>query len=211
MSKININNEYKLWLTELKNKIQQSQIKASISVNSEMILLYWDLGKQIVEKQQNAKWGTGFIEQLSNDLKTDFPDMKGFSRSNLFDMKKFYLFHNQYDKNVHQLDGQIENKIIHQLGGQSSMPLNLCCKIPWKHNVVIIEKTSNYEEALFYICETIENNWSRSVLEMQIETKLYERQGKSINNFTVTLPKPQYDLANQLLKDPYNFEFLTLE
>ncbi|HRZ97093.1 MAG TPA: PDDEXK nuclease domain-containing protein [Paludibacter sp.] len=207
-------NEYKNWLYDLKLKIKQSQIKASLSVNSELIMLYWDLGKQIIEKQEKSRWGSGFIDQLSKDLKTEFPEMSGFSRSNLFAMRKFYLFCNQIDIIVHQLDGQIENetKIVHQADGQIHYPefLTLCCKIPWQHNILIIEKIKNITEAFFYINETIANSWSRSILEYQIETNLYNRQGKAITNFKNTLPTIESDLANALLKDPYNFEFLTL-
>ena len=113
------NMDYKDWLVELKSTIQQRQIKAAIAVNSELILLYWELGKQIVEKQENAKWGTGFIDQLSLDLKAEFPQMNGFSRSNLFAIKKFYSFYNQHSETIHQIDGQNKtNTIIHQTDGQ---------------------------------------------------------------------------------------------
>jgi len=209
---------YKQWLTALKARIKKSQIKAAISVNTEMIMLYWDLGRQIVDKQQNAQWGSGFIEQLSEDLKKEFPDISGFSRSNLFAMKKFYLYHNQNDIIVQQAVGQLENQtainqnqIFQQTVGQIPQNISLCSLIPWSHNILIIEKAKNYNEALFYIYETIANNWSRAVLQMQIESNLYARQGKSVNNFALTLPKAESDLAQQLLKDPYNFEFLTLE
>ncbi|OQA01367.1 MAG: hypothetical protein BWY70_00406 [Bacteroidetes bacterium ADurb.Bin408] len=209
---------YKQWFTALKARIKQSQIKAAISVNTEMIMLYWDLGRQIVDKQQNAKWGSGFIEQLSKDLKEEFPNISGFSRSNLFAMKKFYLFHNQNDTKVQQLVGQFENKLLlhpneifQQTVGQIPHNIRFCSLIPWSHNILIIEKAKNYDEAFFYIQETIVNNWSRSVLEYQIESNLYKRQGKSVNNFALTLPKAESDLAQQLLKDPYNFEFLTIE
>lgn len=186
------NNDYRLWLESLKTKILQSQIKAAISVNRELILLYWEIGKQIVEKQKAASWGSGFIEQLSQDLRKEFPDLTGFSKRNLEFCRQFYSFYNQ--------EVPISKQVVSQLG-----------YIPWGHHIVIMQKIKQTSKALFYINQTIENNWSRSVLQMQIESNLFERQGKSVNNFSLTLPQPQSDLANQLLKDPYNFSFLTLE
>jgi predicted nuclease of restriction endonuclease-like (RecB) superfamily len=206
-----LNSDYKNWLTELKSTIKQSQIKAALSVNTELIKLYWNMGQQIVEKQQNSSWGSGFIDQLSKDLKEEFPEMKGFSRSNLFAMKKFYLFHNQLGLFVHQLDGQFKIEKVPEFGKQNKAErLELCAKIPWMHNVLIIEKLKQPNEVLFYLEQTIANNWSRSVLEYQIETNLYSRQGKAITNFQLTLPEIESDLASALLKDPYNFDFLTL-
>jgi predicted nuclease of restriction endonuclease-like (RecB) superfamily len=194
------NQEYKNWLVELKSKVQQSQIKAALAVNSQLIQLYWDLGKQIVEKQETAKWGSGFIDQLSKDLKSEFPDMSGFSRSNLFAIKNFYLFYSQGVTIVQQLVGQLEQTVLPQS----------CLLIPWGHQGVILQKIKRYDEALFYIQKTIENNWSRVILLHQIESNLYERQGKAIHNFHISLPEPQSDLAIQLLKDPYKFDFLQL-
>ena len=223
------NQEYSSWVVSLKSTIKQRQIKAAIAVNSNLIMMYWDLGKQIVEKQENTKWGSGFIDQLSKDLKSEFPDMGGFSRSNLFSIRKFYLFYRNHDSDnqleiVHQLGGKIDNEIVQQLAGQLEIEIVQqvagqmdipeiiikCCEIPWNHNVTIIEKIKNYKEIKFYINQTIQNNWSRSVLEYQIETNLYSRQGTAINNFGETLPQIQGDLARELLKDPYNFEFLEL-
>lgn len=186
------NNDYRIWLENIKTKIRQSQIKAAVSVNSELIALYWEIGKQIVEKQKTASRGSGFIEQMSRDLRSEFPYLTGFSKRNLEFCRQVFLFYNQ--------DTSIAKQVVSQLG-----------LLPWGHHIVIVQKIRNSQQALFYIGQTIENNWSRSVLQMQIESKLFERQGKSINNFSLTLPKPQSDLANQLLKDPYNFSFLTLE
>jgi predicted nuclease of restriction endonuclease-like (RecB) superfamily len=222
MSTLLKNSDYKKWLIELKSTIKQSQVKAAVAVNSQLILLYWDLGRQIVEKQEKAKWGTGFIDQLSKDLKAEFPEMGGFSRSNLFAVKKFYLFYSQSFEFIQQLAVQIANPNVQQAAGhlkisqhlvdQNSHPpiLQLCIKIPWIHNITIIEKIKDKKEVVFYLTQTIENNWSRAVLEMQIESNLYGRQGKAINNFKTTLPEIDSDLANALLKDPYNFDFLNL-
>jgi predicted nuclease of restriction endonuclease-like (RecB) superfamily len=197
MNELLNNHDYKNWLIELKLDIQQSQIKAALAVNSQLIQLYWDLGKQITEKQETAKWGSGFIEQLSKDLRAEFPTMSGFSRTNLFSVGQFFRF---YSSN---------SKLIHQLGGQLKIE-QLIQQIPWRHHVLIMQKTKDVSEALFYVKETTENSWSRAVLEYQIETNLYGRQGKAITNFKNTLPEIESNLANALLKDPYNFEFLTV-
>jgi len=219
MNELLNNQEYKNWLVELKTKIKTSQIKAALSVNSALIMLYWEIGKLISEKQQLAKWGSKIIEQVAKDLKHEFPDLDGFSRSNLYAMSKFYSFYNESIIIVQQLDGQIENEIVHQLDGQLQNPEkkidalifeNILTKIPWQHHVSIFQKIKNIPEAIFYIKETISNNWSRSVLEYQIETGLYNRQGKAVTNFKLTLPEPDSDLANCILKDPYNFDFLSL-
>ncbi|MCL2844098.1 MAG: PDDEXK nuclease domain-containing protein [Chitinivibrionia bacterium] len=218
------NAEYRDWLHDLKTQIKTGQIKAALSVNSQMIMLYWDLGKQISEKQEKAKWGSGFIEQLSKDLREEFPEMTGFSRANIFRMKKFYEFYSS-DKSISQPVRQIEvsskNQFVAQVVRQLQVPENQqdinaeqpvykLALIPWGHNVSLFEKAKDIKEALFYINKTIENNWSRSVLEYQIETNLYARQGKAVSNFNSTLPEPQSDLANEIMKDPYNFDFLCL-
>ncbi|NOX17668.1 MAG: DUF1016 domain-containing protein [Chlorobi bacterium] len=184
--------EYRKWIAELKTKFRQAQIKAAIKVNTTLLEFYWELGRDIVEKQKKAKWGSGFLKQISQDLMSEFPDVKGFSLRNLKYIRQWYSFYST------------ENVVI---GQQAAAQL---FQIPWWHNVVIISKCNSVKEALFYINKTIENGWSRSVLTHQIESKLYERQGKAITNFAVTLPKPQSDLAGQLIKDPYNFDFLTL-
>jgi len=211
-----LSNEYSEWLKSLKEQIRQSQMKASLSVNAELILLYWEMGRQIVEKQKNSAWGSGFIERLSVDLKKEFPGMNGFSRTNLFAIKKFYTFYQKMPEIIPHAGGQMplpaEHSKIPQPGGQivSHPILALCCSIPWKHNVMIIEKLKDPEQVLFYLNKTIENNWSRAVLEYQIDSNLYSRQGKAITNFTHTLPMVQSDLARDLLKDPYNLEFIEL-
>lgn len=185
------NNEYRLWLEELKNEIQRTQIKATISVNQELLSLYWKIGQSISEKINIENWGTSVVESLSKDLKKYFPNQKGFSRSNLFSMRKWYEFYSQLD---------LAPEKVQQFVGQ----------IPWGHNVLIITKTNNLEEALFYVNKTSENNWSRTVLAHQIDLDLYKRSGKAITNFENTLPSPHSELAMESLKDPYKFDFLTL-
>jgi len=184
--------EYINWVNELKTLIQRTQIKASILVNRELMSLYWTIGKSISEKVNTANWGSSVVEKLSKDLKEEFPNQKGFSRSNLFSMKKWFEFYSQSD---------IDTEKIQQLVGQ----------IPWGHNVVIISKSKNHWRSYFLFKQNDENNWSRSVLLHQIELNFYERHGKAITNFTETLPSPHSELATETLKDPYKFDFLTLQ
>lgn len=185
------NKNYSTWLKELKNKVRLVQIKAAVKVNSELLQFYWELGQDILDKQKNAKWGDGFLKQLSVDLSSEFPDMKGFSKRNLELIRQWYLFYGQ--KNL------IAKQAVSQL-----------VRIPWGHNIVITSKCKKLDEAFFYIQKTIQNNWSRSVLTHHIESDLFKREGKAITNFKATLPQPQSDLARETLKDPYNFDFLTL-
>jgi predicted nuclease of restriction endonuclease-like (RecB) superfamily len=180
--------EYRSFILEIKQRIQVSQIKAAIAVNQELLLLYWDLAERIVTKQQQAAWGDGFLLQISKDLKTEFPEMKGFSKRNLEGMRQWYQF----------------------WVAESAIALQLVAQIPWGHNLTIVTKIKDIDEALFYVQKTIQNNWSRSVLTHQIEGRLYQREGKAITNFETRLPEPQSDLARETLKDPYNFDFLML-
>lgn len=230
MSILKLDIEYKNWISELKGRIQQSQIKAAIKVNIELLRLYWNLGASIVERQSQTKWGDGFIKQLSKDLMDEFPEMKGFSEKNLKYIKRWYLFYNhgivigtqvvsqlQETKKSQdfligqQVVAQIENKIVTQVV-QHLEPekISNIFQIPWGHNCLIISKCKEIKEALFYVNETFENGWSRSVLEHQIESQLFKRRGNAVTNFSRTLPSTQSDLAAQLMKDPYSFDFLRL-
>ncbi len=218
--------EYIQWLSELKKRFRQSQIKAAVRVNSELIQFYWNLGRDIVERQFNSNWGDGLIAQLSKDLKAEFPDVGGFSRSNIFACKQFYLFYNQNDEIVHQLGGQLktsdfkenqqivnrENTHTQDKNGNQvgSRIFSLLIQVPWRHHVEIITKCKQLDEALFYVQKTIQNGWSRSVLVHFMELDLYKTEGKALSNFDLTLPQPQSELAQQTLKDPYKFEFLSL-
>ena len=184
--------EYQDWLKELKSRYRQSQIKASIKVNSELLKFYWSLGKDIVKMKAESKWGGNFYNSLANDLKKAFPDSRGFSRRNLFYCKKFYELFSD-DQKVQQLVAPIS------------------C-VPWGHIISILNKTdSNPKEALFYVKKAVENNWSRAVLMNFLDSNLYEREGKALNNFELTLPKENSDLAKEITKDPYSFGFLTLK
>jgi len=209
------NNDYKNWLSELKGKIRSTQIKAALAVNSALIQFYWELGKTISEKQ--TAWGSKFLETLSKDLKDEFPDMEGFSVSNLKTCKLFYQFFpigsqvaNQSGSDQKLIGSQAVNQlqISPQAGDEISQ--QLVVQIPWGHIKVIITKIKDPKEADFYIHQTIENRWSRDILALQIKSKLFERNGKAVTNFKTTLPEPLSDLAQQTLKDPYIFDFLTM-
>lgn len=184
--------EYINWITDLKSKIHSAQLKAAVSVNKELLTLYWEFGKSISLKISVSNWGASVVEQLSKDLKKEFPNQKGFSRSNLFSMKQWFEFYST---------SNIEIEKIQRLVGQ----------IPWGHNLAIIIKSGSVDEAIFYCNKTIENNWSRSVLINQISSDFYNRQGKAITNFNNTLPKPHSGLATETLKDPYKLDFLDLQ
>jgi predicted nuclease of restriction endonuclease-like (RecB) superfamily len=216
------NKDYAVWLKEIKAKIRNTQIKAAVRVNTELLNLYWDLGKMIVEKQSKAKWGDGVIELLSKDLLSEFPEMTGFSLTNLKYIRKWYQFYSR--KISQQLVGQLgtisktlqfsrqiqkSQQAVDQI--QSTLKMQqLVGLIPWGNHIQIITKCKEPEEALFYVMENIKNNWSRSVLVHQMESGLYKRQGKAITNFEFTLPAPQSDLARETLKNSYNFDFLSL-
>jgi predicted nuclease of restriction endonuclease-like (RecB) superfamily len=217
------NNEYRNWLVELKHTILQSQIKAALAVNSQLIMLYWNLGLQIVEKQEYTNWGSGFLDQLSKDLKNEFPDLGGFSKRNLELIRQWFLFYKEVGINTKQLVSQLnesKEQETKQLVSQNIDKENQVLihssieeyffNIPWGHHILIVQKIKNKNEAIFYIKQTIEYNWSRAVLLHNIESNLYSRQGKTINNFATTLPMPQSDLAIELMKDPYCFDFLQL-
>lgn len=211
MSKlIRIDSDYKAWITELKQRIRQSQVKAAVKVNVEMLHLYWSIGEDIVKRKAEAVWGEGVVEQLAQDLRDEFPNMKGFSQRNLFYMKQWYLFYSQEDIKLPQVVAQIGS--VNDVGKMPQVvaQLETFFSIPWGHHRYILDKIKDVKEALFYVHKTIENGWSRNVLLNMLDTRLYEAQGKAITNFNRLLPAPQSDLAQQTLKDPYNFDFLTM-
>jgi len=192
------NADYSEFIREIKNKVQSVQIKAAVSVNRELIVLYWELAEKIVEKQMDSQWGDGLLTQMSKDLQAEFPDMKGFSLRNLKYMSQWYLFWTGSNAIGQQVVAQLENT------------KQLVSQLPWGHNLLIVSKCKNHEGALFYVQKTIENNWSRAVLTHQIEGNLFGREGKALTNFAASLPAPQSDLARQTLKDPYIFDFLAI-
>lgn len=203
---------YQQWLATLKEKIRNSQLKAALKVNTEMLELYWAIGKELTEKQEQSNWGDKIITQLAKDLSSEFPEAKGFSRSNIFNIVKWYRFYAASPQLVQQAVGLIQKKgqqaadqIVQQPVGLLPVLLG---QVPWGHHIQIITKAANPAEAIFYVQQTIHNNWSRAVLLQQIETGLYHRTGTAITNFELTLPKAQGDLARETLKNPYSFDFL---
>lgn len=208
MDKI-ISTDYKIWIVTLKEKFRKAQIQASIRVNSNLLEFYWELGSDIVEKQKSSVWGSGFLKQLSKDLSDEFTKIKGFSYRNIRAIIQWYKFYTSKNLDLATTCSQNENNEQSVLQLEKSL-YRVVFQIPWGQNLVIISKTDSLKEALFYANKTIENGWSRAVLTHQIDGKLYERTGKAITNFADHLPDSQSDFANQLLKDPYNFNFLTL-
>lgn len=178
---------YIAFLSALKTRIRTAQVQAALAINQEMIMLYWHIGREITSRQQQQGWGARIIEQLAKDLKREFPQMTGLSLRNLKYMKAFAEAYP---------DEQIVQRSVAQL--------------PWRHNIALLEKLKSTNERLWYAQKAIENGWSRDILAIQIETKLHERQGGAISNFARTLPAPQSDLAQQLVKDSYHLNFLSL-
>lgn len=202
MDNLILDEDYKQWLISLKGKIRNSQFKAAVQVNETLLRLYWDMGREITDRQKNTRWGSGFLLQLSKDLHTAFPDMKGFSLRNLKYIRLFYQF---YEKNSSAPQSSFQS------GQQPVAQLpNAIFKIPWGHHVVLMSKCKSLQEALFYVQKTMDGNWSRSVLLNMLDRGLYEAGGKAVTNFSKNLPIPQGDLAQQTLKDPYVFDFLTM-
>lgn len=174
-------------LKGLKERIQQARVRAGLAVNRELIMLYWQIGRDILDRQTALGWGAKVIEQLAKDLRISFPDMAGFSPRNLKYMRAFAQAYPDFE-------------FVQQVVAQ----------IPWGHNVRILDYVKDHIERCWYVEQTIQNGWSRDVLLMQIDSGLYKRQGKALTNFEKTLPDLQSDLANQILKDPYSFDFLGL-
>ena len=179
--------DYLKLLEEIKTRVRASRIRAAVSVNRELILLYWEIGRLILQRQEAEGWGARVIDRLSVDLNREFPDQKGFSARNLKYMRKF-------------AESYPEREIVQQAAAQ----------IPWFHNCMILDKVQDAVQREWYTRATVEHGWSRAVLVHQIESDLYGRQGTALTNFQVTLPAPQSDLAQQLIKDPYHFDFLGL-
>jgi len=179
---------YADFLRDVKTRIQTARIKAVLAVNRELILLYWSIGRDILARRREQGWGTKIIDQLAADLRREFPDMTGLSARNLVYMQTF-------------AGAWPEEQFAQQPVAQ----------LPWGHNCTLLDKITDADERLWYAYAAVENGWSRNVLVIQIESGLYKRQGQATTNFERALPKPESDLARQLLKDPYNFEFLTLQ
>ena len=178
---------YSDWLSDLKNRIHHAQQRASLAVNRELVLLYWQIGQDILQRQAEQGWGAKVIDRLAHDLRTAFPDMKGFSPRNLKYMRAFA-----------------------EAWPDSEFVQGVLAQLPWYHQLALLDKLPNVESRRWYAAKAIEHNWSRNVLVMQIESGLLERQGKAVTNFEARLPKAQSDLARESLKDTYRFDFLNL-
>jgi predicted nuclease of restriction endonuclease-like (RecB) superfamily len=181
------NDNYKQFLNDLKSRVETSRYKASLSVNREMILLYHHIGTEILRSQDKHGWGAKIIDQLSRDLRSEFPDMKGFSPQNLKYMKRFAEEYN-----------------VEEIGQQA------VDQLPWGHNITLMYEIADKKEREFYIQKVKEHGWTRNILSMQIETNLYSREGKAVTNFSATLPALHSDLAQATLRNPYLFDFLSL-
>jgi predicted nuclease of restriction endonuclease-like (RecB) superfamily len=177
--------DYSRALQSIKQRIQEERLRVVLSANSAMVLLYWDIGRFILERQNRAGWGAKVIDRLAFDLAKAFPDMRGFSPRNLKYMRAFSA-------------AWKERSIVQQLAAQ----------IPWFHNCLLLDRIDNTEERIWYVQKTIENGWSRSILDLQIDTKAFKRAGKALTNFRKALPLARSDLAAQVFKDPYLFDFL---
>ena len=178
---------YADWLSDLKTRIHTAQQRATLAVNRELVLLYWNIGRDILARQASQGWGSRVIERLSQDLRTAFPEMKGFSPRNLKYMRAF-------------AEAWRDTEFVQEVLAQ----------LPWYHQLALLDKLDGAESRRWYAAKAIEHNWSRNILVMQIETRLLERSGTAVTNFAVSLPRPQSDLASESLKDPYRFDFLGL-
>ncbi len=224
---------YTTLLTDLKYRIRTAQIRAALSVNRELIQLYWDIGRAIVAKQKQKGWGAAVIDKLAADLQREFSDLSGFSRTNIYRMRAFYAAYSDDSAIVPEPLGQLPSgqepsqfvaqsarrlakkparPIVPEPLGQLnlSQPPEPVASLPWSHNIALIESLSKNNVRLWYARKALENGWSHNMLAHWIDSDLYNREGKAVTNFKTTLPAAQSDLALQILKDPYNFDFLTL-
>ena len=224
---IHIDTDYADWIAEVKHRYRSAQVKAAVRVNAEKLLFNWQLGRDLVQKKAEERWGAGVVEQISLDLKKEFPDDEGFSARNLWYMKKWYVFYvqeneslflhqvgaemqsvvNQHSIKMHQIGAELDEEKLHQTGGEFPLPFAL---VPWRHHIEIITKCKSVGEALFYIGQTIEKGLSRSALINCIKANLFEHQGKIINNFSEHLPALQSKLVQEVLKENYDFGFATV-
>ena len=191
--------QYREWISEVSKRFHQSQIKAAVKVNDEMLRFYWQLGKELHDRKDKFSYGQSFYKTISRDLRRELPDVKSFSETNLRYMQKFAELYSEIS-NLPQVGEDFRSEEIEPLFA-----------IPWGHHKIIIDKCNgNPKKALFFVNQVIQNNWSRAVLLNFLDTDLYERQGKAITNFNLTLPAMQSDLAQEITKDPYKFDFITL-
>lgn len=214
---------YVEWLSDVKTRFRQSQIKASIRVNTSMLEFYWSIGRDLVAMRAEECWGVGVVKQFALDMRQAFPDITGFSDSNVKYIKQWYSFYYERIIKSQQVVGQLEDKkgqqVVgqmkigeksHQLGDLLEMP-ELFGKVPWGQHISIVSKCQSLDEALFYIHKVADEGWSRNMLENKISIKLFQAQGSAVTNFEQTLPALQNMLAKEILKDPYHFDFLSMK
>lgn len=223
---VNLDSEYVQWIHEIKQRFRNSQIKAAVKVNSEQLLFNWQLGRDLVVRKAEEKWGTGIVNQVSLDLQAEFPNTKGFSATNLWYMKKWYQFYvgSVENSKLQQLVGEIvpqdsfklaqvgtkvKDEKLQQLVGELAFPIAFSY-VPWGHHILIITKCKEIEEALFYLRRTIERGLSRNALDDCIRTDLYHTSGAAVTNFADKLPTIQGALAQEILKSNYDLGFVSL-
>ena len=187
-------------LEEIKDRIRHAQIRAAVGASRELIRLYWDIGREIVQRQEREGWGKGIVDCLAADIQRAFPGIEGFSPRNVWRMCAFCLAYTQEVANLTQPVSDLDGRNLPQVVGE----------IPWGHNIVLFQQIKDPRQRLWYAQKSLQHGWSRATLVHQIELDLYGREGRAITNFPLTLPAPQSDLAQQALKDPYVFDFLTL-
>jgi len=213
--------QYGELLDSVKQRIRLAQVKAALSANSEMILMYWDIGRMIHARQQIEGWGSGVIPRLSKDIRNELPEVKGFSERNIGYMIRFAREYGQLSV-LQQPAAKLSNEVFSsELSPRSEGQLlpsiyfgdsqQLVLKIPWGHNILLMEKVSDFVVREWYMRQTVENGWTRDTLSSMVRSDVYKRQGKAVTNFEKRLPPPQSELARQLLKDPFIFDFMTLE
>ena len=224
---IHLDGEYADWIAELKHRYRSAQVKASVRVNSEKLLFNWELGRDLVQKKAEEKWGAGVVEQVSLDLQREFPNADGFSTTNLWYMKQWYLFYNQEDIKLQRPVGEIgDEKLQRPVGEILQRPVAEIADeklyllgrefppifglIPWGQHIEIISRCKTLEEAIYYIGITIDRGLSRSALVNCIKANLYEHQGKILNNFAEHMPELQSKLVQEVFKENYDFGFATV-
>lgn len=211
---ITIDKEYVQWINDIKQRYRNAQIKTAVKVNSEQLLFNWQLGRDLVERASEEKWGKGVVEQVSLDLQAEFPGVKGFSARNLWFMKQWYSFY-ALNNEIADLIENLENNVnaggekLNQVGSELPFPA-IFSYVPWKHHVLIVQKSKTIEEALFYIKRTVEEGLSRNALDNSIRADMYHSMGAAVTNFKERLPLPQSLLAQELLKENYDFGFIVI-
>lgn len=219
---IKVDREYTEWISDVSKRFRQCQVKAAMKVNDEMLRFFWSLGRDMEKKKSDYAWGSRFYSRVSRDLVAALPEVKSFSQRNLQYMNQFYrMFPDAVNTKqavsqleaeaiAHQVDAQLpQTEIMHRVDAQMGDEIVFC--IPWGHIKVILDKCKDdKDKAMFYVKKTLDNYWSRAVLLNFLDTDLYERQGKAVSNFTLTLPETQSDLAQAITRDPYNFDFLAI-